>query len=353
MTTNHGLYTDTVWAVPVTFTDTAGTAIDLSGYAYVAELVSAGSVVFRFKSSGVGATDGTLDLTDADEGIIAFGASVAAHANVPAGAYRVHLKRDLTDDIWTAEGTMLVGEPGSLETYLRFDDPGAEAAGAITYAQQAAASAATAVGAAAQAVIDAAAAGVSAGAAATAKTAAELAETNAETAQAAAEAARDLAVSAKSTAESARDAAAISASDADSDRVAAQSAKTAAEAAQVAAELAETNAETARDAAISAKTAAETAETNAETARDAAQLAQTGAETAETNAETAQGLAEEEQMLLSHPQAATAASLEAVPVAAVHQSRAARQVQAAKAAAALSLCGATDARRSDFHIRLR
>lgn len=31
MTTNHGLYTDTVWAVPVTFRDTAGSTISCGG----------------------------------------------------------------------------------------------------------------------------------------------------------------------------------------------------------------------------------------------------------------------------------------------------------------------------------
>ncbi len=160
MTTNHGIYTDTVWAVPVTFRDTAGSTIDLSGYAYVAELVANAAVVFRFKSTGAGATDGTLDLTSAATGVIGFNATIAQHANVTAGIYRVHLKRDLSDDVWTAEGTILIGDPGAKETYLVFDDPSADSAAAITYAQQAALSATTAgiAAAAADASADAAAA---------------------------------------------------------------------------------------------------------------------------------------------------------------------------------------------------
>ena len=37
--TNHGLYTDVAWAVPVLFTDEAGDAIDLSGSAFVLQLI--------------------------------------------------------------------------------------------------------------------------------------------------------------------------------------------------------------------------------------------------------------------------------------------------------------------------
>lgn len=137
MTTNHGLYTDTAWAVPVLFKDAAGAAVDMSGYAYVAELIAAGATAFSFKSTGGGASDGTIDTAQAATGTLTFNASSTQHAAVSAGLYRIHLKRDVADDVWTAEGTVVIGGPGANETYVRFDDPGTEASGAVSYARSA------------------------------------------------------------------------------------------------------------------------------------------------------------------------------------------------------------------------
>ena len=169
---NHGLYTDTVWAVPVTFKDTSGAVINLSGHPYVAEIVTNGVVIFRFRSTGAASNEGTLDLTNAATGVIGFNATIAQHTGVAAGLYRVHLKRDQVEDAWLSEGTILIGDPGAKETYLIFDDPGAEAAGAMTYAQQAAASAAEAYSSATAAAGSATAAAGSATAAAASQTAA-------------------------------------------------------------------------------------------------------------------------------------------------------------------------------------
>lgn len=151
MTTNHGLYTDCAWAVPVLFKDEGGNPIDLSGHNYVAEAIASGEVRFQFKSIGAGPTDGTIDVTNADAGTLVFGATAVQHVGVSAGRYRIHLKR--LSDTWTSEGTLLIGEPGEIETYLRFDESTfSEVGGSISYAQMAALSAT----AAAQSAVDAA-----------------------------------------------------------------------------------------------------------------------------------------------------------------------------------------------------
>jgi hypothetical protein len=132
MTVNYGLYTDTAWSVPIVFKDVTGAVVNLSGAEFLADVISSsGAVVFRFKSTGGGATDGVIDKSQAINGILTFTASSTQHANIVAGIYRVHLKKDLTDDVWTSEGTMLVGGPGASDTYLTFDDPSNGTVGAL------------------------------------------------------------------------------------------------------------------------------------------------------------------------------------------------------------------------------
>lgn len=118
---NHGLYTDTLWSVPVTFVDTAGAAVDLSGVQYVADVYQNGTLAFTFRSTGADTDEGTIDVTDAATGVLTFEATETQHAAVAAGLYRFHLYRDLTDDVWAAEATLLIGQPGDRETYLKFD----------------------------------------------------------------------------------------------------------------------------------------------------------------------------------------------------------------------------------------
>ena len=118
---NHGLYTDCKWSVPATFVDSAGAAVDLSGVNYVATAVLDGAVVFTFRSTGAGAAEGTIDTTSAATGKLTFEATTTQHAAVKAGLYRFHLVRDLADDIWAAEASLLIGAPGDQETYLQFD----------------------------------------------------------------------------------------------------------------------------------------------------------------------------------------------------------------------------------------
>lgn len=118
---NHGLYTDTLWSVPVTFVDTSGDPIDLSGAQYIATVWLNGTEVFVFKSTGADTDEGTIDTSQAATGVLTFAATETQHAAVAAGLYRVHLVRDLTDDVWTAEANMLIGQPGDRETYLKFD----------------------------------------------------------------------------------------------------------------------------------------------------------------------------------------------------------------------------------------
>ncbi|MEY5097589.1 MAG: hypothetical protein RJA36_308 [Pseudomonadota bacterium] len=121
MPLNHGLYTDTLWSVPITFVDAAGAAINLSGAEYVAEVYNNGVLVFTFRSVGAAADEGLIETTNAATGILRLTATEVQHAGVRAGVYRLHLFRDLTDDIWTAEGTLLIGSPGDRETYLKMD----------------------------------------------------------------------------------------------------------------------------------------------------------------------------------------------------------------------------------------
>jgi hypothetical protein len=118
---NHGLYTDTLWTVPITFVDAAGAVVDMSGVQYVAEVFADGASVFTFRSTGASASEGTIDVTSAASGILTISATETQHAAVAAGLYRFHLYRDLTDDVWTAEGTLLIGAPGDRETYLKMD----------------------------------------------------------------------------------------------------------------------------------------------------------------------------------------------------------------------------------------
>jgi hypothetical protein len=118
---NHGLYTDTLWSVPVTFVDAAGAAVDMSGVQYVADVYQNGAVAFTFRSTGADTDEGTIDVTSAATGVLTFAATETQHAAVAAGLYRFHLYRDLTDDIWAAEATLLIGSPGDRETYLKFD----------------------------------------------------------------------------------------------------------------------------------------------------------------------------------------------------------------------------------------
>jgi hypothetical protein len=121
MPLNHGLYTDTLWSVPVTFVDAAGAAINMSGVPYVAEVFRDGVLEFVFRSTGAASDEGTIDLTAATAGKLTFVATEPQHAAVPAGLYRFHLWRDLTDDVWTASGALLIGKPGDRETYLKMD----------------------------------------------------------------------------------------------------------------------------------------------------------------------------------------------------------------------------------------
>lgn len=118
---NHGLYTDTSWAVSLIFKNDDGAAANLSGFQYVMDVLLGNTVVFRFKSNTPGATEGTIGLASAASGQLDFTATPTAHVLVAAGIYRVHLKRDLSDDIWYATGKMKVGKPGERTTYLTID----------------------------------------------------------------------------------------------------------------------------------------------------------------------------------------------------------------------------------------
>jgi len=115
MTVNHGIYTDTLWSVPVVFSN------ELLDTDYILDVYSAATKVFTFKSTGAAAGEGTIDLTDIATDQLGFVATEAQHAAMAAGLYRLHLYTAGTDSIWQATGQMLVGLPGAKSTYLRFD----------------------------------------------------------------------------------------------------------------------------------------------------------------------------------------------------------------------------------------
>lgn len=131
---NHGLYTDTSWAVSLVFENDDGAAPDLSGFHYVMDVLLGTTVVFRFKSNSPGAAEGTLGVASAASGQLDFTATPTAHALVAAGVYRVHLKRDLSDDIWYATGRMKVGKPGERTTYLTIEKTSASGTAPLSVA---------------------------------------------------------------------------------------------------------------------------------------------------------------------------------------------------------------------------
>lgn len=122
MKLNMGLYTDCLWAVPLAFTDGNGVAVDLSGTDYVAQLIGGGIPVMTFRSTGAASDEGLIDTSGAASGQLALTATVAQHAGVAPGVYRLHLVRDLADDIWTATGRVVIGAPGAAETYMVIDE---------------------------------------------------------------------------------------------------------------------------------------------------------------------------------------------------------------------------------------
>jgi hypothetical protein len=122
MPLNHGLYTDTLWSVQAEFAYQDGSTMDLTGEEYIAEAYQNGELMFTFRSSGAAANEGVILIGGATSGMLTFQATLAQHAAVKPGLYRLHLKRDQADDVWHAEATMLVGQPGDRETYLRFDE---------------------------------------------------------------------------------------------------------------------------------------------------------------------------------------------------------------------------------------
>lgn len=121
---NHGLYTDCAWSVASVFTDSAGDPVDLSGKHYLATLHARdGSTVFTFKSDSPTGSQGTIDRTDASSGVLTFTAAVSVHQGAFTGVYRIHLRVDETgdEDVWQADGSILIGKPGARETYLKWD----------------------------------------------------------------------------------------------------------------------------------------------------------------------------------------------------------------------------------------
>ena len=298
---NHGLYTDTVWAVPVTFKDTAGNLINLTGHQYVADVFSNGVNKFTFRSSGASVTEGTLGLANAATGVISFNATITQHAGVKAGIYRLHLKRDLGEGAWFSEGTILIGDPGAVETYLLFDDPGADSAAAITYAQQAAGSAAAASGSATAASGSATAAASSAAASSSSATAASASATNAAASQSAAGSSATAASGSASTATSQATSASTSASTATTQ---ATTATTKAGEAAGSATAAASSATAASGSATAAATSATNAANSATASSTSASTATTQATNAATSATSASGNAAAVALQTQNAQAA-------------------------------------------------
>ncbi len=117
---NQGIYTDTVWTFGVQFNDVNGSPLALPGN-YECEVYRKDDLaapVFTFSYS-----DGTIDEADKGVGVLRLNANPTQHQpDVPAGTYRLHLKRVDSADLWMAEGEMVVARPGELQNYIRFGE---------------------------------------------------------------------------------------------------------------------------------------------------------------------------------------------------------------------------------------
>jgi hypothetical protein len=115
---NQGIYTDTNWIHGIQFNSPDGTALALQGN-YACDVIRRGDStvpLFTFTHA-----DGTIDQSQKSVGKLQFIATPAQHQPaVPAGHYRLHLRRIDSASLWAAEGEMLVGKPGDMETYMRF-----------------------------------------------------------------------------------------------------------------------------------------------------------------------------------------------------------------------------------------
>lgn len=117
---NQGIYTNTAWSHGVQFQAPDGTPLALAGL-YECDVIDRdqpNTPVFTFR-----AADGTLDHTEQAQGRLRLFATVAQHAAVGAGLYRLHMRRvDNATFYWAAEGQVQVGKPGDLDTFIVFSN---------------------------------------------------------------------------------------------------------------------------------------------------------------------------------------------------------------------------------------
>lgn len=119
---NHGIYTDTDWRFDLAFTDANGVALALpNDYQCDVMAAAGGPVLYAFKSSGAGATDGTI--TKPVAGTLRFASTEASRTGAISGisgVFVLHLY-DTTDNIWASEGRMLLALPGAPGSYVEFN----------------------------------------------------------------------------------------------------------------------------------------------------------------------------------------------------------------------------------------
>jgi hypothetical protein len=116
---NPGLYQETHWRFGVLFVFD-DVAQNMSGREWFAEMFKAdGSSAFKWKSSGAGAGEGTIDLGVAAQGIIVLDATLEQHADVPQGKPYTWTLYDMTNPLnpaYMANGRAFIGVPGATRT---------------------------------------------------------------------------------------------------------------------------------------------------------------------------------------------------------------------------------------------
>jgi hypothetical protein len=119
---NNGIYTDTDWHFDLAFTDANGAALALpNDYQCDVMAAAGGPVLYAFKSSGAGATDGTI--TKPVAGTLRFASTEASRTGAISGlsgVFVLHLY-DTTDNVWASEGKMLLALPGAPGSYVEFN----------------------------------------------------------------------------------------------------------------------------------------------------------------------------------------------------------------------------------------
>lgn len=116
---NPGLYQETHWRFGVLFVFD-DVAQDMSGREWFAELFARdGSSAFKWRSSGAGSDEGTIDKSLDAQGIVVLDATLEQHAAVPQGkpyTWTIYDVSDPDEPIYMGNGRAFIGVPGATRT---------------------------------------------------------------------------------------------------------------------------------------------------------------------------------------------------------------------------------------------